>query len=150
VAIAGMMVGNLMTATVLVARRLVDELWEDNPPETRQTSSATRSTWPGSWLTHSTAIPCRVNPLTACSNTRVAAASSEDVGSLQQQHRGPRHQGARDAHPLGLSSGLGVASRSSQEPSNAAPASASSSRRGRHPGKRSAGCLARPGNGVGR
>jgi putative ABC transport system permease protein len=32
-----MMVGNSMTATVLVARRLVDELWEDNPPETRQT-----------------------------------------------------------------------------------------------------------------
>ena len=35
--IAGMMVGNLMTAMVLVARRLVDELREDNPPETRQT-----------------------------------------------------------------------------------------------------------------
>ena len=35
--IAGMMVGNLMTAMVLVARRLVDELGEDNPPETRQT-----------------------------------------------------------------------------------------------------------------
>jgi putative ABC transport system permease protein len=37
VPIAGMVVGNLMTAMVLVARRLVDELREDNPPETRQT-----------------------------------------------------------------------------------------------------------------